>query len=85
MKAWNVIDAAGLRGARLGGAQMNEKHPNFLTNTGGATAADLEALGELVRNKVFASAGIRLEWEVIRVGEPLDDATARGKTGTDRA
>ena len=49
LKAWKVIDAAGLRGLRLGGAQMSEKHPNFLINTGDATAADLEGLGELVR------------------------------------
>jgi UDP-N-acetylmuramate dehydrogenase len=65
-----VIDDAGLRGARLGGAVMNEKHPNFLTNAGGATAADLEALGEMVREKVFQSSGISLEWEIMRVGEP---------------
>jgi UDP-N-acetylmuramate dehydrogenase len=70
LKAWKVIDDAGLRGARLGGAVMNEKHPNFLTNAGGATAADLEALGEMVREKVFQNSGIALEWEIMRVGEP---------------
>ena len=70
LKAWKVIDDAGLRGHRLGGAQMSEKHPNFLTNTGTATAADLEQLGEFVRKKVFQTSGIQLEWEVIRVGEP---------------
>ena len=70
LKAWKVIDEAGLRGYRLGGAQMSEKHPNFLTNTENATAADLEQLGELVRKKVFQTSGIQLEWEVIRVGEP---------------
>ena len=70
LKAWKVIDDAGLRGATLGGAQMSEKHPNFLTNTGSATAADLEQLGELVRKKVFQTSAIQLEWEVIRVGEP---------------
>lgn len=70
LKAWKVIDQAGLRGARLGGAQMSEKHPNFLTNTGSASAADLEQLGERVRKKVFQSSAIQLEWEVIRVGEP---------------
>ncbi len=70
LKAWKVIDEAGLRGHRLGGAQMSEKHPNFLTNTGNATAAELEALGEEVRKKVFQTSGIQLEWEVIRVGEP---------------
>ncbi|SEN87590.1 UDP-N-acetylmuramate dehydrogenase [Palleronia pelagia] len=70
LKAWKVIDDAGLRGARIGGAQMSEKHPNFLINTGGATAADLENLGEHVRQKVFQTSAIRLEWEVWRVGEP---------------
>ena len=68
LKAWSLIDRAGLRGATLGGAQMNPKHPNFLTNTGGATAAELEALGEKVRDEVEAATGHRLEWEVIRVG-----------------
>ncbi len=70
LKAWKVIDDAGLRGARLGGAQMSEKHPNFLINTGNATAADLENLGELVRKKVLKHSGIELEWEIRRVGEP---------------
>ena len=70
LKAWKVIDQAGLRGFRLGGAQMSEKHPNFLTNAENATAADLEQLGELVRKKVFQNSKIQLEWEVIRVGEP---------------
>jgi UDP-N-acetylmuramate dehydrogenase len=70
LKAWKVIDAAGLRGATLGGAQMNPKHPNFLTNTGNATAAELEALGENVRKRVFQNSGIRLQWEIKRVGEP---------------
>ncbi|MBZ0127915.1 MAG: UDP-N-acetylmuramate dehydrogenase [Rhodobacteraceae bacterium] len=69
LKAWKVIDDAGLRGARLGGAQMSEKHPNFLINTGNATAADLEDLGEEVRKKVFQHSGITLEWEIRRVGE----------------
>jgi UDP-N-acetylmuramate dehydrogenase len=71
LKAWKVIDDAGLRGARLGGAQMSEKHSNFMINTGGATAADLETLGEDVRKKVYANSGIQLEWEIKRVGEPL--------------
>lgn len=70
LKAWSLIDAAGLRGHRLGGAQMSEKHPNFLINTGDATAADLESLGELVREKVKESSGHLLQWEVIRIGEP---------------
>jgi UDP-N-acetylmuramate dehydrogenase len=70
LKAWSVIDRAGLRGARRGGAQMSEKHPNFLINTGAATAADLEGLGEDVRKRVFQNSGIQLEWEIMRVGEP---------------
>ncbi len=70
LKAWKVIDEAGLRGTKLGGAQMSEKHPNFLINAGGATAADLENLGEEVRKKVFQNSGIWLEWEIMRVGEP---------------
>lgn len=70
LKAWKVIDEAGLRGATLGGAQMSPKHPNFLVNTGGASAADLEGLGELVRKKVFQSSAIELHWEIMRVGEP---------------
>ncbi|MEM9638946.1 MAG: UDP-N-acetylmuramate dehydrogenase [Pseudomonadota bacterium] len=69
LKAWKVIDDAGMRGARQGGAQMSEKHSNFLINTGGATAADLEGLGEAVRKKVYAQSGITLEWEIMRVGE----------------
>lgn len=68
LKAWKVIDDAGMRGARLGGAQMSEKHPNFLINTGGATAAELEDLGELVRKKVFQNSAIELQWEVLRIG-----------------
>jgi UDP-N-acetylmuramate dehydrogenase len=73
LKAWKVIDDAGMRGARLGGAQMSPMHSNFLINAGGATAADLENLGEDVRKKVFLSSGITLEWEIMRVGEFLQD------------
>lgn len=73
LKAWKVIDDAGLRGARHGGAQMSEKHSNFMINTGGASAADLETLGEDVRKKVYANSGITLEWEIKRVGEPLSE------------
>ena len=69
LKAWKVIDDAGMRGATLGGAQMSPKHPNFLINTGGATAADLEGLGEMVRKKVYDSTGITLHWEIMRIGE----------------
>lgn len=70
LKAWKLIEDAGMRGARHGRAMMSEMHANFLTNTGGATAADLEALGETVRKKVYETSGIRLEWEIMRVGEP---------------
>ncbi|MBY5932142.1 UDP-N-acetylmuramate dehydrogenase [Tateyamaria omphalii] len=70
LKAWKVIDDAGMRGARRGGAQMSEKHSNFLINTGQATAADLEGLGEDVRKKVYDSSGITLEWEIMRIGDP---------------
>ena len=69
LKAWKVIDDAGMRGATLGGAVMNTKHSNFLTNAGGATAADLEDLGEAVRKKVYDSQGIQLQWEIMRVGK----------------
>ncbi|THD81197.1 UDP-N-acetylmuramate dehydrogenase [Aliigemmobacter aestuarii] len=70
LKAWKVIDDAGMRGATLGGAQMSPMHSNFLINIGGATAEDLENLGEEVRKRVFQNSGITLEWEIMRVGEP---------------
>jgi UDP-N-acetylmuramate dehydrogenase len=73
LKAWKVIDEAGLRGATLGGAQMSPMHSNFLINIGGATAADLENLGEEVRKKVFQQRGITLEWEIMRVGVALPE------------
>ncbi|GHE86082.1 UDP-N-acetylenolpyruvoylglucosamine reductase [Aliiroseovarius zhejiangensis] len=69
LKAWKVIEDAGMRGATRGGAQMNPMHANFLTNTGDATAADLEGLGEEVRKKVYEHSGIELVWEIMRVGE----------------
>jgi UDP-N-acetylmuramate dehydrogenase len=68
-KAWALIDAAGCRGLALGGAQVSELHTNFLLNTGGATAAELEALGETVRARVLAQSGIALDWEIRRIGE----------------
>lgn len=71
LKAWKVIDEAGMRGASRGGAQMSEKHSNFMINTGGATAADLEGLGEDVRKKVYDNSGITLEWEIMRIGDPF--------------
>lgn len=70
LKAWKLIDEAGMRGATRGGAQMSPMHANFLVNTGGASAADLEGLGEEVRKRVFQHSGITLEWEIMRVGEP---------------
>ena len=71
LKAWKLIDDAGLRGARLGGARMSPKHSNFLINEGGASATELEELGEKVRETVLKNSGIELEWEIMRVGEPL--------------
>jgi UDP-N-acetylmuramate dehydrogenase len=67
-KAWALVDAAGCRGLMRGDAQVSEKHCNFLLNTGNATSADIEALGEDVRAKVLAASGVTLEWEIQRVG-----------------
>lgn len=69
-KAWRLVDAAGCRGLKLGGAQVSEKHANFLINTGGATSTDIECLGEEVRQRVSRSQGVMLEWEIQRVGRP---------------
>jgi UDP-N-acetylmuramate dehydrogenase len=69
-KSWQLIDEAGCRGLMRGAAQVSEKHCNFLINTGDATAADIEGLGEEVRAKVKAKSGIELEWEIKRVGVP---------------
>lgn len=69
-KAWELVDAAGCRGLQLGGAQVSEKHTNFMINTGNATSADIEALGEEVRRRVALNSGIDLEWEIQRVGRP---------------
>ena len=68
-KAWQLVDAAGCRGLQIGGAQVSEKHTNFLINTGDATSADVEALGEEVRARVMAQSGVALTWEIQRVGE----------------
>ncbi len=73
LKAWKLIDDAGLRGFRHGGAQMSAKHSNFLINAGDATATDLEELGEIVRKRVFENSGITLEWEIKRVGRPATE------------
>lgn len=67
-KAWRLVDAAGCRGLRLGGAQVSEKHANFLINCGNAKSADIEGLGEEVRRRVSESQGVTLEWEIQRVG-----------------
>ena len=67
-KAWRLVDAAGCRGLKMGGAQVSEKHANFLINNGDATSADIEGLGEEVRCRVSQSQGVALEWEIQRVG-----------------
>ncbi|MBB3932915.1 UDP-N-acetylmuramate dehydrogenase [Kaistia hirudinis] len=73
--AWKLVDAAGCRGLMIGGAQVSEMHCNFLINTGSATAHDLELLGETVRARVLATSGIRLDWEIKRLGIPLPGET----------
>jgi UDP-N-acetylmuramate dehydrogenase len=69
-KAWQLIDAAGCRGLRMGDAQVSPMHCNFLINLGNATAADIETLGETVRRRVKESSGVELEWEIKRIGVP---------------
>ena len=69
-KAWQLVDEAGCRGLTVGGAQVSEKHTNFLINTGDATSADIEALGEEVRRRVKEKSGVDLHWEIQRVGKP---------------
>jgi UDP-N-acetylmuramate dehydrogenase len=69
LKAWELIDRAGCRGLKVGAAQVSDKHTNFLINTGDATAADIEGLGEEVRRRVFEQSGILLKWEIRRIGE----------------
>jgi UDP-N-acetylmuramate dehydrogenase len=69
-KAWQLIDAAGCRGLRVGGAQVSELHCNFLINLGDATAADIETLGETVRKRVKENSGVELDWEIKRIGVP---------------
>ena len=73
LKAWELIDRAGCRGLRIGGAEVSTLHCNFLINLGSATAADLEALGEEVRRRVMETSGVKLEWEIRRVGEARAD------------
>jgi UDP-N-acetylmuramate dehydrogenase len=67
-KAWALIDAAGCRGLKVGGAQVSELHCNFLINLGNACAADIEMLGETVRKRVKENSGIELDWEIKRIG-----------------
>ena len=74
-KAWQLIDEAGCRGLKIGGAEMSQMHANFMLNTGHATAADLERLGEEVRQRVYAKSQIMLEWEIRRIGIPLEGDT----------
>lgn len=73
-KAWQLIDAAGCRGLRIGDAQVSELHCNFLLNLGNATASDIETLGETVRERVKENSGVTLEWEIKRIGVPLAGA-----------
>ena len=70
--AWKLVDEAGCRGLRIGGAQMSEMHCNFMINTGDASSGDLERLGETVRSRVLARSGAKLEWEIKRIGEFAD-------------
>jgi UDP-N-acetylmuramate dehydrogenase len=85
MSAWKLIDAAGCRGLRVGGAMVSEMHCNFLINAAGATALDIERLGETVRARVKAATGVSLEWEIIRLGrarrgQPTGEALAAADT-----
>ena len=81
--SWKLVDEAGMRGARRGGAQVSELHCNFLLNTGDATAADIEGLGEDVRAAVLAKSGVELRWEIKRIGRPAVDATVEGYLAKD--
>ena len=83
-KAWALVDEAGCRGLQLGGAQVSEKHTNFLLNLGAATSADIEALGEEVRRRVREKSGIELEWEIQRVGLLADDANRENLVGVSK-
>jgi UDP-N-acetylmuramate dehydrogenase len=76
-KAWQLVDAAGCRGLRIGDAQVSEMHCNFLINLGNATAAEIETLGETVRERVKNDSGIELAWEIKRIGAPGGSAEGR--------
>ncbi len=85
LRAWELIDRAGCRGLTVGGAQVSEMHCNFLINTGEASAADLESLGEEVRRRVKQTSGVTLEWEIRRIGVPQEgvlDGSIPGKEGS---
>lgn len=73
-KAWRLVDQAGCRGLKIGGAMVSDKHTNFLINAGEATSAELEALGEEVRRRVKRETGVTLEWEIQRIGQPAEKA-----------
>ena len=75
-KAWQLIDDAGCRGFSVGSAMVSEKHCNFLINTGGATATEIETLGETVRQRVYDNSGVDLRWEIRRIGNPQEEETA---------
>jgi UDP-N-acetylmuramate dehydrogenase len=75
LKAWQLIDRVGGRGLKIGGAIMSELHCNFMINTGTATAADLESLGEEIRRRVHEKSGIMLRWEIKRIGEAFQDSS----------
>lgn len=79
-KAWQLIDAAGCRGLTIGAAQVSEMHCNFLINLGGATASDIESLGETVRRRVKENSGVMLEWEIKRIG--INNAASPGCSPT---
>jgi UDP-N-acetylmuramate dehydrogenase len=83
--AWKLIDGAGCRGMRIGGARVSELHCNFLINEADAAASDIERLGEIVRAKVKASSGITLEWEIIRLGDPQAEGAIGPGLATDHA
>ncbi|GAB5388432.1 MAG: UDP-N-acetylmuramate dehydrogenase [Alphaproteobacteria bacterium] len=74
--AWKLVDQAGCRGLQVGGAQVSEKHCNFLINTGTATASDLETLGETVRKRVAETSGVELRWEIRRIGKPQQETSS---------
>ena len=85
-KAWQLIDAAGCRGLTVGAAQVSQLHCNFLINLGGASAADIETLGETVRDARQATpAGVDLEWEIKRIGVAPVSVDEHGRAGTNRS